>query len=224
MTAGFQQEGHGMTTAQRRARERARRQHEILEAAKEVFFEKGIHRTTVDDVAAQAEVSKGTVYLYFQSKESILAHLLLEGLAILLSQLEAAYTPQELLSAEKRLRQLVEAYWQFAQTHPNYFRLLLALDRGRFRERVSAEVYQEILTESKRGLELVANAIRQGTEEGLFSADDPLLTAGVLWGALNGALDLMANPVRQEMIPVEPKAVFEATFELFLRGLQAHDR
>ncbi|MGA9350176.1 MAG: TetR/AcrR family transcriptional regulator [Anaerolineae bacterium] len=213
-----------MTTAQRRAREKARRQQEILEAAKEVFFEKGIHRTTVDDVAAQAEVSKGTVYLYFQSKESILAHLLLEGLSILLSQLEAAYAPQEPLSAEERLRQLVEAYWQFAQTHPNYFRLLLALDRGRFRERVSAEVYQEILTESKRGLELVANAIRQGTEESLFSADDPLLTAGVLWGALNGALDLMANPVRQEMIPVEPKTVFDATFELFLRGLQAHNR
>jgi AcrR family transcriptional regulator len=224
MTAGFRQEGHGMTTAQRRAREKARRQQEILEAAKEVFFKKGIRRATMDDVAAQAEVSKGTVYLYFQSKESVLAHLLLEGLSILLTQLEAAYAPQEPLSAEKRLRQLVEAYWHFAQAHPNYFRLLLALDRGRFRERVSAEVYQEILTESKRGLELVANAIRQGTEEGMFTADDPLLTAGVLWGALNGALDLMANPVRQEMIPVEPKAVFGATFELVLRGLQANHR
>jgi AcrR family transcriptional regulator len=224
MTAGFQQEGHEMTTAQRRAREKARRQQEILEAAKEVFFGKGIRRATVDDVAAQAEVSKGTVYLYFQSKESILAHLLLEGLSILLSQLEAAYVPQEPPSAEKRLRQLVEAYWQFAQTHPNYFRLLLALDRGRFRERVSVDVYQEILTESKKGLELVANAIRQGTEEGLFTADDPLLTAGVLWGALNGALDLMANPVRQEMIPVEPKAVFDATLELFLRGVKVHNR
>jgi AcrR family transcriptional regulator len=224
MTAGFRQEGPGMTTAQRRAREKARRQQEILEAAREVFFEKGIHQATVDDVAAQAEVSKGTVYLYFQSKESILAHLLLEGLSILLSQLEAAYTPNKPLSPEKRLRQLAEAYWQFAQTQPNYFRLLLALDRGRFRERVSAEVYQEILTESKRGLELVANAIRQGTEEDLFAADDPLLMAGVLWGALNGALDLMANPVRQEMIPVEPKVVFDETFELFLCGLQANKR
>ena len=224
MTTGLQQEGHGMTTAQRRAREKARRQQEILEAAREVFFEKGIHRATVDDVAAQAEVSKGTVYLYFQSKESILAHLLLEGLSILLSQLKAAYAPQEPLPAEKHLRQLVEAYWQFAQTYPDYFRLLLALDRGRFRERVPAEMYQEILAESTRGLELVAKAIRQGAEEGLFATDDPMLAAGVLWGALNGALTLMANPVRQEMIPVEPKAVFDATFELFLRGLQANNR
>ena len=213
-----------MTTAQRRAREKARRQQEILEAAREVFFEKGIHRATVDDVAAQAEVSKGTVYLYFQSKESILAHLLLEGLSILLSQLKAAYAPQEPLPAEKHLRQLVEAYWQFAQTYPDYFRLLLALDRGRFRERVPAEMYQEILAESTRGLELVAKAIRQGAEEGLFATDDPMLAAGVLWGALNGALTLMANPVRQEMIPVEPKAVYDATFELFLRGLQANNR
>ncbi len=213
-----------MTTAQRRAREKARRQQEILEAAKAVFFEKGIHRATMDDVAAQAEVSKGTVYLYFQSKESILAHLLLEGLSILLSQLEAAYAPQEPLPAEKHLRQLVEAYWQFAQTCPDYFRLLLALDRGRFRERVSAEMYQQILTESTRGLELVAKAISQGTEAGVFTADDPLLAAGVLWGALNGALTLMANPVRQEMIPVEPKAMFDTTFELFLRGLQANNR
>jgi TetR/AcrR family transcriptional regulator len=213
-----------MTTAQRRAREKARRQQEILEAAKEVFFEKGIHRATVDDVAAHAEVSKGTVYLYFQSKESVLAHLLLEGLSILLSQLEAAYAPNEPISADKRLRQLAEAYWQFAQTYPDYFRLLLALDRGRFRERVSVEIYQEVLAESTRGLELVAMAIRRGMEEGVLSTDDPLLAAGVLWGALNGALTLMANPVRQEMIPVDPKAVYDATFELFLRGLQANSR
>ncbi len=213
-----------MTTAQRRAREKARRQQDILEAAREVFFKKGIHQATVDDVAAHAEVSKGTVYLYFQSKESILAHLLLEGLSILLSQLEAAYAPNEPLSPEKRLRQLAEAYWQFAQTYPQYFRLLMALDRGRFRERVSAEIYQEILTESTRGLQLVAEAIRRGTEESIFTVEDPLLAAGVLWGALNGALTLMANPVRQAMIPVEPKAVYDETFELFLRGLQAHDR
>ena len=71
-----------MTTAQRRAREKAEKRREILEAAREVFFQKGVHRATMDDVAARAEVAKGTLYLYFQSKEEILAHLLLEGLSI----------------------------------------------------------------------------------------------------------------------------------------------
>lgn len=79
-----------MSTAQRRAREKAQRRREILKAARQEFFERGFHHPTVDDVAARAEVSKGTIYLYFVSKEEILAHLLLEGLDLLIGEMEAA--------------------------------------------------------------------------------------------------------------------------------------
>ena len=75
----------GLSTVERRNREKARRQREILLAARRVFFSKGIHRATVDDVASAAELSKGAIYLYFDSKEALLAHLLLEGLQILLA-------------------------------------------------------------------------------------------------------------------------------------------
>lgn len=211
-----------MTTAERRAREKARRQEQILQAAKAVFFQKGIRRATVDDVAAQAEVSKGTIYLYFQSKESILAHLLLEGLSILLRELEAAYTPKERLSAEERIRQLAKAYLGFSQSYPDHFRLLMAFDRGRFQERVPAELYQEIFDQSMRGLEWVARAIRQGAEDGSFASDDPWQTAGMLWASLNGVLVLMAHPLRRQMLSVELEPMFEATLALLLRGLQAN--
>ncbi|HEY68902.1 MAG TPA: helix-turn-helix transcriptional regulator, partial [Thermoflexia bacterium] len=80
-----------MTTRARREREKEERRQSILRAAREVFFENGFHRATVDNVAERAEVSKGTVYLYFESKETILAHLLLEGLGELLGELEQAY-------------------------------------------------------------------------------------------------------------------------------------
>ena len=46
-----------MSTAERRAREKAQRRKEILNAARQEFFERGFHRPTVDDVAARAEVS-----------------------------------------------------------------------------------------------------------------------------------------------------------------------
>ena len=77
-------------TASRREREKAQRRDDILRAAREVFFQHGFHTATVDDVAVAAEVSKGTVYLYFDTKETILAHLLLEGLDMLIADLEAA--------------------------------------------------------------------------------------------------------------------------------------
>ena len=95
------------TTSSRRQKEKEDRKEAILAAAREVFFEQGIRRATVEAVAARAEVAKGTVYLYFESKETILAHLLLEGLNQLVGRLQAAYAARRSLSAEARLRQIV---------------------------------------------------------------------------------------------------------------------
>lgn len=209
-----------MSTTERRNREKARRQQEILQAARDVFFRKGIHRATVDDVAARAELSKGTIYLYFESKESLLAHLLLEGLEILLNGLQAAYAAQEPLTAEERIRRLAHAYLRFAQEHPEDFRLLMALDRGGFREKVPPELYQEVLSSSLRGLELLTDAVRQGVREGVFASDDPRQTAGALWAALHGVLMLMGHSLRRQMLAMELEPMFEATLELQLRGLR----
>mgnify|MGYP004707043205 CR=1 FL=1 len=52
----------------------------ILEAAVEVIAEKGLHETTIDEIAQRAGVAKGTVYLYFKNKESLLASLMQVGL------------------------------------------------------------------------------------------------------------------------------------------------
>ena len=210
-----------MTTAERRAREKAEKQQEILRAAKEVFFQKGVHRATMDDVAARAEVAKGTLYLYFQSKEDVLAHLLLEGLSILLDRLEAAYAPQDQLPAEERIRRLAMAYLDFSRTYPDHFRLLMAFDRGRFQERVPAELYQEVFEGSMQGLELVARAMREGVEAGSFEVNDPWRAAGVLWAALHGVLVLMAHPFRRQMLSVELEPMFEATLDLLLRAIKS---
>ena len=209
-----------MSTADRRSREKARRQQDILRAAREVVFAKGIHRVTVDDVAARAELSKGAIYLYFESKETLLAHLLLDGLRTLLGELQEAYAYQEPLPAEERIRRLAWAYLRFAQHHPSDFRLLMALDRGSFRAKVPPQLYEEVLSESLRGLELVSEAVRQGLRDGHFETDSPRQTAGALWAALHGVLMLMGHSLRRQLLAVELEPMFDATLELQLRGLR----
>ena len=86
MTQSGNPNGQVRGTASRRERERAQRRDDILRAAREVFFQRGFHTVTVDDIAVAAEVGKGTVYLYFDTKETILAHLLLEGLDRLVAE------------------------------------------------------------------------------------------------------------------------------------------
>src|SRR5450759_5929742 len=76
-------------SSQRRARERAQRKEGILQAARAAFAESGYRRTTVEAVAERAEIGKGTIYLYFESKDAIQAELLLQALAELQAQLKA---------------------------------------------------------------------------------------------------------------------------------------
>ena len=60
-----------MGIAERKEREKEHRRNTILDAAEEVFFSKGINLATMDEVAERAELSKGTLYLYFKNKEEL---------------------------------------------------------------------------------------------------------------------------------------------------------
>ena len=200
-----------------------------MDAARQEFFERGFHRPTVDDVAARAAVSKGTIYLYFVSKEEILAHLLLEGLDLLLAQMEAevpALSSEPEAAAvghsmvEATVRALSNAYLAFCQSHPSYFRLIMAFDRGRFEESISRKLHNQVLDQSLRGLDLLAQTIQQGQAGGVFHVDDPWQAAGSVWAALNGVLVLMAHPLRQRMLRSDLETMFQATLELVIRGLK----
>jgi len=215
------QNDRSAVTASRREREKARRREDILQAAREVFFERGIHHATVDEVAEQAQVSKGTVYLYFDTKETILAHLLLEGLEKLVGDLEAAFAPDESRSAPERIRSLAGAYLKFYQTYPSYFHLISAFDRGPFQESISPELYAQVLMRSLRGLEWVVRAVEQGRAEGTLRIDDARHVASVFWAGLNGVLVLLDHPLRREMVASDLESLYAAMTDVLLNAYAA---
>ncbi len=210
-----------MTTRARREREKEKRRQSILQAAHDVFFENGFHRATVDNVAERAEVSKGTVYLYFESKETILAHLLLETLDELIEELEQAYVTAESLPADEQLRRLGQAYLRFFKEEPECFRLLMAMDRGRFQDSVTPEIYQQVLSASLEGLGWVMKTIQQGIDEEMFRCCDVRLAASTLWAMLNGVLELMNHPLRRAMVGMEREALYQTALETVIQGLRS---
>lgn len=208
-----------MAPIDRREQERARRRQAILAAARVVFAQDGFHRATVDAIARRAEVAKGTIYLYFESKEAILAELVLQALAELVARLEAASDSCSVLHPDQKLKAMADAYLAFAQHAPDYFRLLSAFDRGAFQEGISAERRSQILAASEQALSLVTQAVSDGMALGLFAPGDPRQAAGVLWATLNGALALMAHPMRREMMRADVSRFYHAAFDVCLRGL-----
>ena len=220
MTQGIISNGQTRGTASRRERERAQRRDDILRAARVVFFERGFHLATVDDVAVAAEVSKGTVYLYFDTKETILAHLLLEGLDTLVADLEAAYAADRRFAARTRLRRMADAYLNFFQQSPEYYRLLMAFDRGQFQAAVDQATYQEVYARSLRGIEWLERAVQQAQEEGLISVGNTREAAGVLWAGLNGVLVLLSHPLRAEIVAMDLEALYGTMTEVLISGLR----
>src|SRR6476661_28760 len=75
--------------AQRWSRRKEARPQEILEAALSVFAEKGFAAARMDDVARHAGVTKGTIYLYFPSKEELFKSLVREAIGGTLAQVTA---------------------------------------------------------------------------------------------------------------------------------------
>ena len=76
-----------MGTAERKAREKLVRHQQILDAAYEVFNQVGFFAATMDQIAERAEIAKGTIYIYFKSKEEVYFSLLLNGQDILIGML-----------------------------------------------------------------------------------------------------------------------------------------
>jgi AcrR family transcriptional regulator len=98
------------------------RQSEIIEAARKVFAEKGYIATTVDEIAARAALAKGTIYVYFNSKEQIYNAVLENDLdalrALTLEKIAAAETAREKIAA------YVNARFKYCEERRDFFRIM----------------------------------------------------------------------------------------------------
>src|ERR1700687_2633793 len=94
---------------------------EILEAAKQVFARKGFHDATMDDVAEEAGVAKGTLYLYFRSKREIFVESLRQGFIALHDETIRRMDLASTTSA--KLQAFIETRMDFTDSNRPFFRL-----------------------------------------------------------------------------------------------------
>src|SRR5437867_11941862 len=94
---------------------------EILEAARKVFAKKGFHDATVDDIAAAAGVAKGTVYLYYRSKQEVYFAALKFGIAQMYATLVEEV--RRVSTTEEKLRALIAARLAYFDTLRDFFKI-----------------------------------------------------------------------------------------------------
>ncbi|HET58175.1 MAG TPA: TetR/AcrR family transcriptional regulator [Deltaproteobacteria bacterium] len=110
-----------MGSHERRRREKEFRRKQILDAARKLLFQKGINATTVNQIAHNAELSVGTLYLYFKNKEDIYAALQEEGLDILHKMIKKAASGTD--DPQKKLENIALAYLEFSRRRRRYYEI-----------------------------------------------------------------------------------------------------
>lgn len=188
---------------------------EIVAAALKLFGERGFAASRLEDVAAEAGVSKAAVYRYFSSKEALFEAMVREALLPNLAAVEAMVERPEGSSAEL-LRLLFQRLAALLESDASVVPKLVIAEAANFP--ALAEFYVEAVV--KRGLALLSRILARGVERGEFrpvepSATAPLVIAPVLLMAL-----WRHSLGRHAETPFDPARVLEAHVEMLLRGLR----
>lgn len=158
------------------------RRNDIMNAAQRLFVEQGAAATTVDQITAAAEVAKGTFYLYFSSKDELLAALgerfgeaLLEGIRKATRRIESDW-PGKLAAWAKAY---ATGYLASVQVHDAVFSGTWSRPRGGQLDNCVVDDLERLLDEGKQAL--------------AWSIDDTRMTAVFLFGGIHSIVDDLSH-------------------------------
>jgi AcrR family transcriptional regulator len=141
---------------------------ELLTAALDLFVERGYSATRLDDVAACAGVSKGTLYLYYESKEDLFKAVVREGLVPAIERGERIVVEHQGGTVDL-LRKVLYAWWDtVGSTRLGGIQKLIIAESGNFPD-LAQFYFDEVIA---RGLRMMSSAIRRGVDSGEFRRMD----------------------------------------------------
>jgi AcrR family transcriptional regulator len=177
---------------------------EILDAALKVFAEKGFTGARMEDIAARAGVTKGTIYLYFENKEAVFKTLVRESIGATLSEVTANVRDYQ-GSAKDLLRFALTAMAHLLTSSDRVvLPKIIVGESGNFPE--LARFYREEIID--KGLALISGLIARGIAQGEFRE----VLLGAMWRATFAQFDAE---------PYDYKGLIETHLDVLFRGLAA---
>ena len=207
-----------MGIQERKKRERERRRQQIIVAAKRVFSEKGFLKSTMEDIAREAELSPGTLYLYFKNKDELYASLSLRILQYLNIRLEDVKKEKD-INPRQKIASIKEALYDVYQFDPMILINMFHLQSSETLKNLSSPLLDNITELSRTSLEVLAQIFNAGTSQNEFLDRHPNAIADIVWSLFTGVV-LWEESKR--MIDDEKdylKQTLDVAFEIFARGI-----
>ena len=207
-----------MGIQERKQRERERRRQQIIVAAKRVFSEKGFSKSTMEDIAREAELSPGTLYLYFKNKDELYASLSLRILQYLNIRLEDVKKEND-VDPRKKIAAIKEALYDVYQFDPMILINMFHLQSSDTLKNLSSPLLENITELSRNSLNVLSDIFQDDSGGNGFSDENPSAVADIVWSLFTGVV-LWEESKR--MIDDEKnflKETLDVAFEIFARGV-----
>ena len=208
-----------MGLEERRKRERENRKNAILKSARRLFFEKGFKTVTVESIAKKAELSKGSIYLYYNSKEEIYTQILLSDIDKFHDRIsDLLQTPS---SASEALMRLASIYVDFFLNDRELFRILMTFMLHTTDMNLPEDLNTHIIKTTNKTINIIEQVFRYGVEQGEFPKTLNLRqNRNAIWGMLNGIISLHlftgVESKRAEMI----HSTIKAGLDTYIHGIK----
>lgn len=164
-------------SAPTRKKQRETKRQAVLQAATQLFNERGFHATSLDDIAARLNVSKPTVYYYVKNKDEILLSCIRQGLDMMVERIEASRR-----AGGKARDQLLTCMRSYAHIVMQDFGMCLIRVGD---EQLSADSRLELRSLKAKIDHEFRRLVAAGVSEGTIAPCDPKITAFVIAGALS---------------------------------------
>ena len=171
-----------LTGQSRKGLEKQRNRKAILQSARTVFAERGYDGSTLDQIALRAGFAKGTIYLYFSSKEELFLSIMEEEIGRFVDIVRKVKLSHGCPS--DRLSSLVQEVLTYLEAHKDFFRIFTP-EQGGLTEIHHPELRRRILPKYRRALSLTSALIREGMQQREIRKSDPLTLAHALTGLVN---------------------------------------
>ena len=193
-----------MGLKERKEREKENRRGMILEAGQKLFIEKGLASTTMDEIARECELAKGTLYLYFRSKEILFMSIVLRGLTLMYDMMAAS---QEGLSDPvAKLSGVGKAHQRFYEENPDLF-MLMSRSTQEFSSRAQdsdpalageiASVVEQLHSRNNELWKLTNDIIAEGIGSGVFREDTDPVEISLGLHAISMAVTIMMDHAKR---------------------------
>jgi AcrR family transcriptional regulator len=172
-----------MTISNRKERQKEELKGKILQAARELFMQKGFEDTSIRSIAEKIEYSPTTIYLYFKDKDAIFCELHREGFALL----NQYFRPLTHVSDPyERLKAINKAYISFAMENGELYDLMFIINAPM----ESLKKDESDWEEGKRAFAFLLNTIQECLDKGYFKGMQPEVLAFTVWSMVHGIASL----------------------------------